>query len=212
MSERAIKFGAPVQASDGPAGTVSGITIEPGARRVMELVVEPHHRHHDSHLISVDLVEPGDGGEGLTLRCTVAELSGSTSAVETDLRPAHDPQPFQSEAGGSGAFHAAAQAAPGFVSDARSDNSGPARQIDEDVVPAGEVELRKGTVASASDYQPVAQVRGLDVDADWTIVAVELAPHHLHRDHHVAIPIADVAVIEPDIVRLALSAEDVRGL
>jgi hypothetical protein len=214
MSGRAIKFGSPVQSSDGPAGTLGGVTIDAGRRRIVELIVEPEHSHPRAHLVPVDVVARGDGDDDpLTLRCTVAELRTTMPVVETALRPARDPQPFGSEADWTEVFHAAAQPAPGFVSDPEDPGrTGPSREVDEDLVPGGEVELRHGAVVVASDYQPVGQVRGFDLDSDWTITAVELAPHHLRRDRHVTIPIADVAVIEPDTVRLELSVEGVRAL
>jgi hypothetical protein len=214
MSGRAIKFGSPVQSSDGPAGTLGGVAIDAGRPRIVQLVVEPKHRHPLAHLVPVDVVASGEsGGDVLTLRCTVAELQSEMPVVETALRPSRDPQPFGSEADWSEVFHAAAQPAPGFVSDPEDRGpTGPSREVGEDRVPSGEVELRPGAIVAASDYQPVGHVRGFDVDSDWNITAVELAPGHLHRDRHVSIPIADVAVIEPDIVRLELSVEGVRAL
>jgi hypothetical protein len=212
MSGRAIKFGSPVQSSDGPAGTLGGVAIDAGRRRIVHLIVEPEHRHPQAHLVPVDVVAPGDD-EVLTLRCTVAELRTSMPVVETALRPARDPQAFGSEADWTEVFHAGAQPAPGFVSDPEDPGStAPSREVDEDLMPGGEVELRHGALVVASDYQPVGQVGGFDIDSDWNITGVELAPRHLRRDRHVTIPIADVAVIEPDILRLELSVESVRAL
>ena len=214
MSGRAIKFGSPVQSSDGPAGTLGGVAIDARRRRIVQLVVEPKHRHPLAHLVPIDVVAPGEGGDDvLALRCTVAELQTEMPVVETAVRPSRDPQPFAGGADWSEVFHAAAQPAPGFVSDPEDrGRTAPSREVGEDRVPDAEVELRQGALVAASDYQPVGQVRGFDVDSDWNITAVELAPRHLHRDRHVSIPIADVAVIEPDIVRLELSVEGVRAL
>jgi hypothetical protein len=214
MSGRAIKFGSPVQTSDGPAGIVGGVAIDAGGRRIVHLIVEPKHRHPQAHLVPVDVVASGDGNdEGLTLSCTLAELRRDMPVVESALRPARNPQPFESGADWSEVFHAAAQPAPGFVSDPEDPGpTGSSREVSEDVLPGGEVELRHGALVAANDYQPVGEVGGFDVDSDWNITAVKLAPRHLHRDRHVAIPIADVAVIEPDMVRLELSAERVRAL
>jgi hypothetical protein len=214
MSGRAIKFGSPVQASDGPAGVLGGVTIDARGRRIVQLVVEPEHRHPLAHLVPVDVVAGSGDDDELTLRCSVSELRTAMPVVEPALRPARNPQPFESgEADWSEVFNAAAQPAPGFVSDPEDPGpTAPSREVDEDVVPGGGVELRPGAIVAASDYQQVGQVRGFDVDSDWNITAVELAPHHLHRDRHVRIPIADVAVIEPDLVRLELSVDGVRAL
>ena len=214
MSGRAINFGSPVQASDGPAGTLGGVAIDARRRRLVHLIVEPEHRHPSAHLVPVDVVDRGGGDDDvLTLRCTVADLRTAMPVVETALRPARDQQPFGSEADWTEVFHAAAQPAPGFVSDPEDPGrTSPSREVGEDVVPGGEVELREGARVAASDYQPVGEIRGFDVDSDWTITAIELAPHHLHRDRHVTIPIENVAVIEPDLVRLELSVEGVRAL
>src|SRR4051812_18350672 len=212
MSGRAIKFGSPVQSSDGPAGTLGGVAIDARRRCIVHLIVEPEHHHKLAHLVPVDVVVRGDSDDdALTLRCTVAELRADMPVVETAMRPARDPQPFASGADWTEVFHAAAQPAPGFISNPEDPGrTGPTRDVDEDVVPGGEVELRRDAYVIASDYQPVGQVRGFDADSDWNITGVELAPRHLHRDRHVTIPIADVAAIEPDIVRLELSVEGVR--
>lgn len=212
LSGRAIRFGSPVQSSDGPAGTLGGVAIDAPGRRIVHLIVEPAHDHPHAHLVPVDQVASADD-DVLTLRCTVAQLRTDMPVVETALRPARNPQAFGSEADWTEVFHAAAQPAPGFVSDPEDPGgSGSSREVGEDVVPAGEVELRPGALIAASDYQPVGEVGGFDIDSDWNITAVGVARHRLHRDHHVRIAIADVAVIEPDMVRLELTAEGVRAL
>src|SRR3954465_7401537 len=117
MSGRAIKFGSPVQSSDGPAGTLGGVAIDARRRCIVHLIVEPEHHHKLAHLVPVDVVVRGDSDDDAltlrcpapklragsadappTLRCPVAKRRADMPVVETAMRPARDPQPFASGA------------------------------------------------------------------------------------------------------------------
>src|SRR5437763_14011569 len=91
MSERAIRFGSAVQTSDGPAGTLGGVAIDPRRGCIVELIVEPKHGHGHAHVVPVDVVANA-GDDILLLNCTVAKLRSTMPlVVETALRPARDP-------------------------------------------------------------------------------------------------------------------------
>src|SRR6266568_2223105 len=78
-------IGAEASCSDGPAGTVRRVVVDPLARAVTHLVVEPRHRRGLGRLVPVELAEAA--GDGVRLRCTVAEFERLDSAEETQFVP-----------------------------------------------------------------------------------------------------------------------------
>jgi hypothetical protein len=202
--ERRIELGAAVECSDGPAGKVTGFAVDPSSRRLAHLIVAPSHKQARAHLVPVGLVapDPGDGG-ALRLGCTQAELETQSPAAQVTVRPGYDERavdPFGYVRVGGTVVHAdAGIRPPEYAADAGTPS---------DVVPGSTVELHDGTGVVDREYRAVGQLRALVVDAEWGIAALEAAAHHFPhpRDEESTIPIADVAAIEPDVVRLAVDA------
>jgi hypothetical protein len=71
---RQFTIGAEANATDGVCGVVSRVIVDPIARAVTHLVVEPKH----SRLVPLDLLDTAPTGE-VRLRCTVAEFENSMS-------------------------------------------------------------------------------------------------------------------------------------
>src|SRR3954452_23341726 len=68
--------GRKVNCSDGEYGALTDVVIDPTARRVTHLVVEPHHARERATLVPATLVKDGDGdGSAITLRCTADEVA-----------------------------------------------------------------------------------------------------------------------------------------
>ena len=63
-------IGAEARCSDGVCGEVTRVVVDPVARAVTHLVVEPKHRQGLGRLVPLDLVE--DTTDGVLLRCTTA--------------------------------------------------------------------------------------------------------------------------------------------
>ena len=66
-------IGSEVSCSDGPVGKVSRVVVNPVAKALTHLVVEPGFRQGPSRLVPLDLVDGGDGGE-VRIGCTKAEF------------------------------------------------------------------------------------------------------------------------------------------
>ena len=73
MAEAMFTIGAAVRCNDGPCGKVIRVVVDPVARALTHLVVEPEHRSGLGHLVPLGLVEQEPGGE-LLLRCTRDDL------------------------------------------------------------------------------------------------------------------------------------------
>ena len=85
MADTTFTIGAAVECSDGPCGAVSRVVVDPVARELTHLVVEPEHRSGLGRLVPLDKVEAGAGE--IRLRYTLDEFEELPSAEETDFLP-----------------------------------------------------------------------------------------------------------------------------
>ena len=61
MADTTFTIGAAAACSDGPCGAVSRVVVDPVARELTHLVIEPEHRSGLGRLVPLDMVEAGDG-------------------------------------------------------------------------------------------------------------------------------------------------------
>jgi hypothetical protein len=209
-----FSIGSEVACSDGACGDLRRVVVDPIARALTHLVVEPRHRASAARLVPIELVESSAGG--VLLRCTTAEFEALPDAEETQFLPGtgdewdYGPQdtfalPFYSLGGTDGGpLGPIGPVGPVGV------GVGP-QAFTVDRVPAGEVEVRRGERVHATDGA-IGRVRGLVVDPrDHHVTHVLLDEGHLWGQKRVAIPIGAVTSVE-DGVRLNLSKDDVRDL
>jgi sporulation protein YlmC with PRC-barrel domain len=199
-------IGADASCSDGVCGEVSRVVVDPVARAVTHLVVEPKGRQGLGRLVPLDLVEAA-GGQ-VRLRCTVAEFEQLDSAEETQFLPgtrgyqAYGPEqvlswPYASLGG-------AASVAGDVV-------SGVSETVTFDTVPLGEVAVRRDERVHATDGE-IGRVEGLVIDPrNHHVTHVLLQEGHLWGRKEVAIPISAVTGVE-DGIRLNISKRDVEDL
>jgi len=201
-------IGSDATCTDGPAGTVTRVVVDPLARAVTHLVVEPRHRRGLGRLVPVELAEAA--GNGVALRCTLAEFERLDSAEETQFVPGtigydkYGPEqvvswPYYGLQGGQ---------AGGVIG---ADAPGVSETVTYDTVPEGEVEVRRGEPVDATDG-PIGHVHGLVIDAASRRVShVLLAEGHLWGHKEVAIPISAVTDVQ-DGIKLQLSKKEVADL
>lgn len=207
-------IGSDVYCSDQQCGRLSRVVIDPVAREVTHLVVEPAGRPEDARLVPVGLVEQGDGS--IRLRCDSAgfrrlELAQSTeflSAANDELGYSADFSLWMpyfplgavgaaSGPAGGAVYPAAVLSEPGVVTRER--------------VPAGEVQVRRGQPVHATDGE-IGKVQGLVVDPqDHQVTHVLLQEGHLWGKKQVALPIRDVTDVHEG-VHLDLSKDEIRNL
>jgi len=206
MADATFTIGSVATCSDGPAGTVTRVVVDPVARAVTHVVIEPEHRLGLGRLVPLDLVQVTDGA--LQLRCTVAELDALPAAEETDFLPggsgyedyeAHEAYywPYYGLSGGlPGADPTLANAAGVYV---------------RDTLPSGEVGVRRGDPVHATDGE-IGKVEGLVVDpADGRVTHVLLQEGHLWGRKQVAIPADAIERIDEEI-RVRLSKHEIEAL
>lgn len=201
-----VTIGADASCTDGVAGEVSRVVVDPVARAVTHIVVEPKGRQGLGRLVPLDLVDAA-GGQ-VTIRCTLAEFEHLDSAEETQFVPgtrgyeAYGPEqvlswPYLSLGG-------APSVAGGTV-------GGISETVTFDTIPLGEVAVRRGEHVHATDGD-IGQVEGLVIDPrNGHVTHVLLQEGHLWGRREVAIPISAVAGVE-DGIRLSITKRDVQAL
>ena len=201
-------IGADATCSDGPAGTVKRVVVDPLSKAVTHLVVEPKHRQGLGRLVPIEIAEPS--GNRVALRCTVAEFERLDSAEETQfVAGTIGYENYGPEQVLSWPYFGLHGGQAGGV--AGADVPGVSQTVTYDTVPEGEVEVRRGEPVHATDG-PIGHVHGLVMDAASRGVShVLLAEGHLWGRKEVAIPIGAVADVQ-DGIKLRISRKEVGDL
>jgi sporulation protein YlmC with PRC-barrel domain len=198
-------IGADASCTDGTCGRVSRVVVDPVARVVTHLVVEPEHRQGLGRLVPLGLVEVTEGG--IRLDCTRAAFEKLDPAEQTQFVPgtrgyaAYGPEQVLSwpyyGLGGEGVM---------------GDSAGKVSQtVTYDSVPLGEVAVRRGAHVHATDGA-IGQVQGLVIDpGSRHVTHVLLQEGHLWGRKDVAIPISAVTGTD-DGIRLNLTKRQVEDL
>lgn len=201
-----FEIGADARCLDEACGKLRRVVVDPAARAVTHLVVEAEHRSGLGKLVPVGLVDSAD--PAIVLHCSRAEFEKLEAADETQLVP-----------GTSGGYGTIGQL-PEFpyygtglarmsVIDGLGGNSGV--PVVHDLVPLGEMEMRRGDRVHATDGD-VGRVHGLVVDPrTHQVTHVLLGEGHLWGSKEVAIPISAVEDMTEGI-KLTIARDEVRDL
>jgi len=200
-------IGAQARCTDGDCGEVRRVIVNPVAREVTHLVVEPKGRLGLARLVPLDLIDTS--GDQVDIHCTLAEFAELESAEETEFIPgsqgyaAYGPEqvlawPYYSLGGA------------GVVTDAAS-LQGTSQTVTYDTIPLGEVEVRRGDPVEATDGS-IGRVHGLIIDPrSHHVTHVLLAEGHLWGKKEVAIPIRSVTRVDEGI-QLNITKKQVEDL
>jgi len=204
----ALVIGSEAVGSDGYRGEVLAVVVDPAARTVTHLVVEPHGRAGLARLVPLDLADLADtvgaAPDPVRLRCTETEFMNLEPAEETlaEFVPGY-PDPVQ-------------LLPPGWRgTGGGTADGGTILRIPEketiDVVPPGEVEERRGDHVHATDGD-IGGLRGLRIDPDSRRVThVLVREGHVWGHHDVDIP-AEMVAGFGDGIRLSVTRQQVRDL
>lgn len=201
-------IGADVSCSDGICGEVIRVVVDPIARIVTHLVVEPKHRRGLGRLVPLDLVDATT--DELRLRCTLADFEKLDNAEETEFLPGSSGY----EGYGSGQtlflpYFALGANVPRIEMGQFVGNA--PRFVTHDSLPSDEVAVRRGEPVHATDGE-IGKVEGLVIEAgEHRVTHVLLQEGHLWGRKQVAIPIAAVAKVDGGI-RLSITKQEVHDL
>ena len=213
MSEATqFTIGAEARCTDGLCGEVSRVVVDPIARAVTHLVVEPRHRPGLGRLVPVDLVDATTGE--IRIRCTLSEFERLDRAEETQFLPGNSGygeygpgQALSWPYFGLGAGMGMVMSTGGGMVFGMEN---PPQHVTYDSVPLGEVTVRRGEHVHCTDGD-IGQVQGLVVNPDRHVTHVLLQEGHLWGRKDVAIPIGAVIGVD-DGVRLNITKEEVKDL
>lgn len=194
-------IGAGVDCSDGHCGQVRRVVIDPLAKAITHLVVEPKHGFGTGRLVPIDMTETTD--QGVRVRCTSEEFERFEPAEETQFVPNIDSYP--------GYRHDQLMAWPYYGLGTPGMAADMPQTVTSETVPAGEVDVRRGDRVWASDGE-IGRVQGLVMDTGTRQVThVLLQEGHLWGRKQVAIPVKSVSAMGEG-VEVGLSKEEIANL
>jgi hypothetical protein len=202
MAEIGLVIGAAAHCSDGFPGGLKSLVVDPGARTVTHLVIEPELEHGTGYglarLVPLDHVDATE--DEIKLRYTEAEFKDLSPAEEA-LAEYVPVQLLPATLGWRGAGEEVMH----------GDEIRPVREVEEvDLVPEDEVEEGRGDHIHATDGH-VGQLHGLRVNADGGQITQVIVKRHPWSRKELAIPIDKVSGFDAGI-QLNIAKRDVQAL
>jgi hypothetical protein len=194
-----LQLGSPVRCSDGPAGSLSDVVIDPAARRVTHIVVEA--LNGAAHMVPAEVLVSGQApGRDVVLSCSVGDVLNrgtirSFSYVGAGAFPENDDR---SDVGVE-----ELQVVPGFGAAEFGDFWGN-YAVTYDRIPPGSAELRRDSVAVSAEGDEIGKLDGLLV-AGTRLTHVVLHHTHLADTGTATIPIESVTALETDRITVSLT-------
>jgi sporulation protein YlmC with PRC-barrel domain len=208
-----LRIGSPVACSDGDYGELADVVIAPESRRVTHVVVAPGGHHEQARL--VELARVAVDGKRLILDCGREQADALPEVQDTAYVRIGDDLPA-----GEGSVVGVQDIVTMPIEDYGTFGVA-AMDLDDrylvtyDRIPAGEVEVRGRSEIRSSDGKHVGHVDGVVVDSHGDITHLLLEHRHLWGSRmHVRIPAGAIDAIEDDLVRLAVTKdqlEQIRG-
>jgi hypothetical protein len=200
-------IGAEVSCTDGVCGKLRRVIVDPVARTVTHLAVEPTDHLDLARLVPLDLVDTATADE-IKLRCKVAEFERLEAAEETQFMAGADGYgPYGPDQVMSWPYYGLGPGLAGVGPEMISPG------VVYDTIPLGEVEVRRGEHVQATDGS-IGRVQGLVIDKDsHHVTHVLLQEGHLWGKKEVSIPIRAVTRVDPDDgIHLNLTKQQVQDL
>ncbi|WP_329454024.1 hypothetical protein [Streptomyces sp. NBC_01497] len=180
-------IGAGVRCADGQCGSLKRVVIDPLARIVTHLVVDPG--KGDDKLVPVSLLAPGT--EDMVLHCGEREFEALESAEEERFLSGDDTFGYDARQTMVWPYFGPAVAIAGLSPSPLRLGAG-TRTTTQERIPAGEVQIRRGEHVASQDGE-AGRVHGLVIDdVDHTVTHVLLSEGHLWGKKTIAVPVADI--------------------
>lgn len=204
MAETPFVIGAEVSCTDEVCGKLVRVVVDPVARVVTQLVVQPRHWPGLGRLVPLDLVDAATP-EQIRLRCTRAEFDELGFAEDTHFVPRASADAYVA--------YSAEQVLmlPYYRRVSTEDLSQTGAAEPYGSLPPGQLDVRRNKRVYATDGE-IGRVEGLVIDPGTHHVShVLLQEGHLSGRRHVAVPIGAVTSTL-DGVQLNLTKQQVEDL
>jgi sporulation protein YlmC with PRC-barrel domain len=199
-------IGAHAACTDGPCGEVIRVVVDPVARTVTHLVVEPTHRQGLGRLVPLSLIDTSTGE--IVINCTLAEFDQLDVAEETHFLPGTGYAGYGPGQALSWPYY---DLNTGVMPGGGLGVGNYPLPVTTDALPLGEVAVRRGEQVHATDGD-IGRVQGLVMNPrDHRVTHVLLQEGHLWGRKEVAIPIGAVSGVE-DGIRLNITKQEVEDL
>jgi sporulation protein YlmC with PRC-barrel domain len=208
----AYPIGAHVSCTDGACGKLDRVVLDPVARVLTHLVVQPRSLIERGRLVPIELADSTDQ-RGIRLRCSLAEFGALEEAEETHFLTEADPEL------GYGAgemlawpYYGLGMSGMGGIGVAGTGMVGMPPSVTTDRIPVGELDVRRGEPVHASDGH-IGSLQGLVIDPrDHHVTHLLLQEGHLWGKKQVAIPIGAVTHVNVDDIRVDMTRDQIRDL
>ncbi len=198
-------IGANATCSDGLCGEIIRVVVDPVARTVTHLVVEPKHRRGLGRLVPLDLVDVTTGD--VHLRCSLGEFAKLDAAEETQFLAGTEYAGYEPQDVLSWPYYAGGGMSGGMGVGWEDIQ----QTVTYDALPVGEVAIRRGEPVHATDGE-IGRVQGLVIDLrNHRVTHVLLQEGHLWGRKEVAIPIGAVVGVDNGI-ELRINKQQVQEL
>jgi len=199
-------IGAQANCTDGVCGELVRVVVDPVARTVTHLVIQPTDRLELARLVPLDLVDDATAGQ-IRLRCTLEEFERLDLAEESQFIPGGTLGGYSREQLLSLPYYGLGPGMAGVGPEMVPMN------VTYDTIPLGEVEVRRGEHVHATDGS-IGRVQGLVIEPQsHHVTHVLLEQGHLWGKKEVAIPIRAVARVDPDDgIHLNIAKQQVQDL
>jgi len=208
-------IGAEVACSEGACGDLTRVVVDPVARALTHLVVEPKHHRGLGRLVPFDLVS-GAADDKIQICCTEKAFDELDPAKETEFLPVS--QGFEGyEDYGPGnvlfqPYYGLVMRTTGMGNGIGGLGGNFSQPVTYDALPLGDVAIRRGEIVYATDGK-IGKVQGVAIDPrNHCVTHVLLQEGHLWNEKKVVIPITAFTGIEDAGARLNLTKDEVRDL
>ena len=203
-----IEFGRVAWASDGFAGVVADIVVDPVARHITHLVIEHRHHHGLARLVPFDAID--DRADHLYVHRTLAELQAMELVSRCDVM-GWGAFPTPDEGRTIGRETAAVGVSPSPWP------GGPDTGVEQTVVtwdqiPVGTIELDARCLVLTADGHLAGHLDGVAHDRDGHLSGLVIRRGRAWARRTLGVPMAAVDALRTDDVELGLTREELRSV
>lgn len=202
-----LRLGEPVHTTDGPFGELADIVVDPAARTVTHLVVQPIHQHRQARLVPIWLAD-AQGGV-VTVHLDTEHLRQLQQVSFSDFVDLDHPIQLDEQWDvGTEKIVSVPYTNLEFDLDPMLSPV----EIEYDRIPKGECEIRRTSSVVTSDGYQVGRVEGFVAEGEDSLVAVIVRSGPPGFTRMVGVPMAAVKRVLTDRVELSINRRSYQAL